>query len=758
MTTMHEPSSPVGRTPTQFLSRDNMDATGSPHGSQSNVLPPSPSELILTRCAGWLSLVRILVNQFEEQTSLEKHMAQSHTKSLQEWTTNPSHERDAAFSNSNSIQDLCRNLRETTGKLASEHEAVHKVLSNQTLPALKSLEKEIHARMAGMMADDKAQKKQKDTDERELRALIKELSAAIVAAKGTGEIAPWTAGDPWTSSVAIKRHIAASQLRIESDGQTLDGLGKSTGVWEQNLINRLKSALLAYTALSSVSASSHGATQLLEQALQRIDPVHEWNNYSQTQLAHSFASNNPFQTDFPGSNDPMVEIAKEGPLLRKSKGPIMKKWSENWYILTNAGWLHEFNDRPNLQQPGKSLYPEPEKSLWLKSCYMTSLGVDGGSASEWHVTATTKSMLGSEKKSTFKFSSNSIGEAEAWYAAMSQHVPAEHRSGGGLPASPTMSHNHAGLEAAVAGAGAAAVSRRHSTASTASDRSQRQTPIDRTATHGGMAGIPASQNQDTYNQQGQQNSSMQAQQQQPLGQNTSAQNGNAFAQPQGQQHGAPLLQNQQQGQPFAQQSGNLQQGQQQFGEHQQQQPFAQQSGNMQQGQEQFGEQQPQQPFAQQSGNMQQGQQQYGNQQQHTANQQQQQQPFAQHSGDLQQGQQYGSNQQQQSQPQVQDMGIQSSAQPSSMQQNSTQDFTQQQQQPLSTQHNLPLAAGVPENSPSPVAHQQHQQQPLQKDISAAPVQNNNSSAPTAQNPAPVADNTQSHGKTGFFSKHFGHKN
>ncbi|KAJ3170229.1 hypothetical protein HDU88_008856 [Geranomyces variabilis] len=455
------PSSPLGRTPTQFLSK-TQTSTGSLSDSTGH-LPPSPTDLILTRCAGWLSLLRILLVQFEDQTTLEKHMAVAHTKTVRDWVSSPSHEREAAFKTSTNIQALMKNLRETSGKLASEHEAVYKVLHDQTLPALKGLEREVHHRMTGMMADEKDRRKEKDRDEQKMRALIKELKAALIAAHGTGEVAPWQVGDPWITNVAIKRHMAEAALRNQTNVTTLDGLETTFGVWEKNFIKNLKSALLAYTALTSVSASSHGATALLDEALQKLEPTHEWETYKTTQLAEVFDQNGQVATsaadDYSGATDPLVKLVKEGPLLRKTK--ITKHWKEMWYTLTAAGWLHEFPERPNFHPDGAPAHPQPEKSLWLKSCFISELGGQGcGSGSEFHITHINQNAKLTKGKSVFKFSSNSLSESQAWYQAISEFVPVEHGSRAGVAST-----------SAAAAVGGAADPRRFSSASTASDTS-----------------------------------------------------------------------------------------------------------------------------------------------------------------------------------------------------------------------------------------------------------------------------------------------
>ncbi|KAI8820507.1 uncharacterized protein EV422DRAFT_506741 [Fimicolochytrium jonesii] len=465
-------SETLGRTPTQFINRhggNNVSETpGSPTGSDSGALPPSPSDILLVRYAGWLTLVRSLITQFEDQSTLEKYMVQTHTKSVKDWTSHPLRDIESAFNpeqtgsstkSTSGVHNLTKEIRDSNSKLASDHDALYKVLASQTLPALKTIEKDVHQRMGAMMQEEKDRRKEKDKDERELRHLIKDLKKALSAARGTVDIQPWAAGDPWLINIAIQRHLADANLKYRSHTSTLEGIEQSFGVWEKNLINNLKSALLAYTSLDPtvILAGSAGHTQNvalsptanLHRAIQAIEAEKEWEMYRSTQLARtipptgeqSATEREAFMHDYPGADDPLVQLVKEGPMQRKSK--ILKKWHEKWYCLTAAGWLHEFEDRPNIDTTAASSHhshlhvrPPPKMSLWLRQCTMTEMGMGGKiSAAEFHLAhVNPHSLVLGRKHHTYKYSTNSVSDSTAWFTAIAPHAnrrPSEPNSHGG---------------------------------------------------------------------------------------------------------------------------------------------------------------------------------------------------------------------------------------------------------------------------------------------------------------------------------------
>ncbi|TPX56125.1 hypothetical protein SpCBS45565_g08454 [Spizellomyces sp. 'palustris'] len=404
------PSTDVTRSPTHYKS---------PSVGEGQ-LPPNPSDLILTRCAGWLSLIRLLILQFEDQAVLEKNLSVSQQKTLRHWTSNPSHERDAAFGNSPGILELMKCSRETCSQLSAEHDAVYKVLSSQTLPALKSLDKEVHRKMTELMEEERHRKKDKEKDELKLKQLLKNLQRTLSAGQGVVKVSPWDAGDPWLANWAVKRHLHYASHKYRSRSDNIAEIESTFGVWEKNLIKNIKSALLAYTSLHSVAATSHGATTALQNAVNALDPDREWETYRNKNLQDA-ASPFAFADDYPGGTDPLVQLVKEGPMLRKSK--VMKKWKEKWYCVTASGWMHEFPERPRLDGEEDI---KPKRHIWLRTCELGPLGMGAGgvTAEEFHLTEIRENHgLFTKKRVVYKFSTNSMSESESWWNAMAQFVP-----------------------------------------------------------------------------------------------------------------------------------------------------------------------------------------------------------------------------------------------------------------------------------------------------------------------------------------------
>ncbi|KAI8820673.1 uncharacterized protein EV422DRAFT_620106 [Fimicolochytrium jonesii] len=469
--------STLARTPTQFLEHQRESSAVIKNGRPRS-LPPSPTDMLLVRYAGWLSFLRLLIVQFDEQSSLERTLAQGHARAVKSWTSHPLKEIESAFdahasrnasdsasaentTPTSSIHDLTKHIRDANSQLASNHDALYQVLANQTLPALRSLEKDVHQRMSAMLSEEKERRRQRDKDERKLKSLIEKLQTALDAAQGTGDVPAPYAKDPWLINIGIKRHLSESHSRDIGHLSTLEGIEETFGTWEKNLIHSLKWALLAYTSLhpSSSGSSSTGehaspsSISGLHTAVSNIDAEKEWQAYRTAHLVPIMRDSDENQTrkdDYPGATDPFVAMVKEGPMLRKSK--IRKQWHAHWYCLTAAGWLHQFDERPKLDnitasaasltthQPSvkNSVQPPPVMSWWLKEYVMADQA-----ATEFHLTHTKPRALGLRRKPrTYQFSTNSLSDSTSWATAIAPFVamrsqPNSHRTSvAGFPLRP----------------------------------------------------------------------------------------------------------------------------------------------------------------------------------------------------------------------------------------------------------------------------------------------------------------------------------
>ena len=85
---------------------------------------------------------------------------------------------------------------------------------------------------------------------------------------------------------------------------------------------------------------------------------------------------------YEGMHDELVQVVKEGPLQRKSK--VLKKWKDAWFVVTRAGWLHEFAERPKWNELGQEEV-EPRKSIWLRECTLSPLQMPGARGEEFYL-------------------------------------------------------------------------------------------------------------------------------------------------------------------------------------------------------------------------------------------------------------------------------------------------------------------------------------------------------------------------------------
>ncbi|KAJ3057326.1 hypothetical protein HK097_009279 [Rhizophlyctis rosea] len=403
-----------------------------------------PADILLDRAAGWLSFIKNLMvsaandsfclaslvagmvftlpmrsqYHFDDLTETEKRIAASSGKASKYWQA-PSKDRDLAFAQGgSSIQTLIKTLQEQSHSIATEHETITKTLSAQTLPTLHALAKEITKKMDGLEDEQRARKKERAKEEEKLRALQGHLKQGLLAARGNAPGHAKKASDPWLINIAVQQEMAHAHRKFSTRSKTLLDSERSFGIWESHVISQLRNALLAYTSLTAVQ-NHHPQIHQLHQAINAINPDQEWPAYRDARLPpdlldpqsvrgfEEFMASRPYE----GMNDELIQIVKEGPLQRKSK--VLKKWREAWFVVTQAGWFHEFEKRPVFNGQEEI---EPRKSIWLRECTLSPLQMPGARGEEFYLKKKEEpGMFGGGKSKYYKFSANSLPESQNWH-------------------------------------------------------------------------------------------------------------------------------------------------------------------------------------------------------------------------------------------------------------------------------------------------------------------------------------------------------
>ncbi|KAJ3278250.1 hypothetical protein HK104_002521 [Borealophlyctis nickersoniae] len=411
-------------------------------GSTSTVLPPDPADILYDRCVGWLSLVKLLTHHFSQISDTEKRMVHNSSKTIKHWLV-PNKDLDVAFSptstngattKTSGIQILLRALHDEAAQSAAEHDAAYKALHSTTLPTLHAMQKDVQKKMDTMHHEQSARRKEKGKEESRLRALQKALKGSLKAARTPGRDVV-KAGDPWLKNLEIQYHLTTARHKFGARTQSLHDTETTFNTWEAAQIAHLRTALTAYA--STFKPPQNAALTHLHTALQELNPEAEWETYRSTRLA-SAQSPSAFSaaTDYEGATDPLTRIIKSGPIQRKSK--VLKKWKDEWLIVTAAGWMHLFTHRPRLPtddngngtaalehvQIGQEMAyaVKPKLSVWLKECTLSPLCMPDMRGEEFHLMRVDEHGVFTKKKKAYKFATPSLTESQHWHDTLQTYV------------------------------------------------------------------------------------------------------------------------------------------------------------------------------------------------------------------------------------------------------------------------------------------------------------------------------------------------
>lgn len=175
-----------------------------------------------------------------------------------------------------------------------------------------------------------------------------------------------------------------------------------------------------------------------------VDPALEFDGFADRSgflIAKDAPLRDAAQISFPGQNDDLTKPVKSGMLERKKRCElpqpsmtsgsqadpahpfsVTKNYKEGFYVLTPAGYLHEFKSSDPTKQG------DPELSIFLPSCVLGPASESGGK-NKWHVESKTVAKGGGLSKMkrslkvgkadvAYSFKANSHTSMMEWWQAM----------------------------------------------------------------------------------------------------------------------------------------------------------------------------------------------------------------------------------------------------------------------------------------------------------------------------------------------------
>lgn len=260
-------------------------------------------------------------------------------------------------------QDVFYSIRDKTRVIADAHASLAKTVEGSIVQHLQKLRAEIKAHITNVK-NDTGRLAATVAKERELSTKnISDLARAITMLKNT-PMAVVPRDDPYAQNTIVLKQLQKQVNEENALQKSIIIMQQNSAHFEEGIVRSIQSAWSTFDEWQGrMSVSVQETWKHLGHAMANMEPDREWISFaarSDHLLDPDTPLRNPDHIDYPGKDDPSVVPVHVGLLERKKR--FTKTYKESYYVLTPAGYLHEYaTSDPYSQQ-------HPIFSLFLPAC------------------------------------------------------------------------------------------------------------------------------------------------------------------------------------------------------------------------------------------------------------------------------------------------------------------------------------------------------------------------------------------------------
>ncbi|KAF8313518.1 uncharacterized protein EI90DRAFT_3147719 [Cantharellus anzutake] len=320
-----------------------------------------PSDVLIERFTAWKAITKQLIAYFEGIADIENNTAKELTK-LGAVIQVPFRAGNQ-FLGEDGLQDVYYNIRDKTRIIADHHANLGKTIEGSIVQHLQKLHFEIKAHVKNVQ-NDTGKLAASVAKERELSTkAVTDLSRAISLYKNT-PMSVHAKEDPYVMNQLVLRQLQKQVNEENALQKSIIIMQQNSAHFEEGIVRSLQSAWQTFEEWRSrMSSSVQDSWRALGQSFATISPDREWIAFaarSDHLLDPDTPLRNPEHIEFPSKEDPSVVPVHVGLLERKRR--FTRAYKEAYFVLTPAGYLHEYTSSDPLAQN------LPSFSLFLPAC------------------------------------------------------------------------------------------------------------------------------------------------------------------------------------------------------------------------------------------------------------------------------------------------------------------------------------------------------------------------------------------------------
>ncbi|KAF8631628.1 hypothetical protein AX15_002269 [Amanita polypyramis BW_CC] len=372
---------------------------------KKNIQPQDlrPSDILIERFVAWNAIVKQLIAYFEGVADIEINTARELTK-LGAVIQVPFRAGNQ-FLGEGGLQDVFYEFRDRTRHIADHHANLGRTIDSSIVQHLQKLRAEIKAHIKNVQ-NDTGKLATSVAKERELSMrLVADLTHSISAFKND-PMHMTAKSDPFVVNQAVSRQLQKQVHEENLLQKSIVIMQQNSAHFEEGIVRAIQSAWQTFDEWQSrASVAVQDTYQSLSNHLGSLPPDKEWISFaarSDHLLDPETPLRNPETVVYPSKDDPAVSSVHTGLLERKKR--FTRTYTESYYVLTPAGFLHEFST----SDPATPGATSPIFSLFLPACTLGPPSSARARSHKFHIESS-KYGTGATKTGSFR-----INNGIAW--------------------------------------------------------------------------------------------------------------------------------------------------------------------------------------------------------------------------------------------------------------------------------------------------------------------------------------------------------
>jgi hypothetical protein len=357
-----------------------------------------PADVLIERFVAWKAIVQQLTAYFEGIADIENNTAKELTKLA--GVIQVPFRAGNQFLGEGGLQDVFYHLRDKTRIIADQHADLGRTVESSIVQHMQKLKAEIKAHIKNVQ-NDTGKLAVGVAQEREISTrLVGELANDVSSLKNT-PMNLASKNDPYLANQAVARQLQRQVLEENLLQKSIVIMQQNSAHFEEGIVRSIQSAWQTFDEWQSrASVASQEIFRTLSAHLASLAPDREWIQFA-ARSDHLLDPDTPLRDpeliSYPLKGDPSVFPVHTGHMERKKR--FTRAYTESYFVLTPAGFLHEFSTGdPNV--PGGLV---PSFSLFLPSCTLGPVSSTHSKNYKFHIEGrkdglgTTKAKSGSFK-------------------------------------------------------------------------------------------------------------------------------------------------------------------------------------------------------------------------------------------------------------------------------------------------------------------------------------------------------------------------